>query len=449
MGKTGVNMSWNKCKNWWLILIFLFASRQSSLSSLVISLYHNETMYIAGDSAATMYANGERTHTVQKVYPFSDTCCAAITGFVGYDLTNSAGKTNFSMSLSDALARACARQMTNAVSLEKKIELITFNMHEAYARYYDLAKNWAGQTNASEDTMLQFVGYDTDKEFFFVRSCKLDRTNALRIKLTKEYHGANDTTPFTLQGEVTFLQTLLSGEKPELTHLISDKFTATAEQLASTEPVSDSSVTNFILEMYSLHVANSARLGYSQGWVGTPYHIFKITKKRVTDLTPEQSAGTKYTSSAIPSHASDDKEIDVVMEKLEKTFLDNDYSYAFEVIYAPIMEAMGGKEKLLAAVPVLKEQMKQQQLIMISWKPQKPYSYLKKDAGWYAVIPYVSEMTMAGQKVKVTGFQLGIKDDGSPWGFVTGDNLTPEMLNTYFPDFPKDFELPKTQRQIK
>jgi hypothetical protein len=118
-------------------------------------------------------------------------------------------------------------------------------------------------------------------------------------------------------------------------------------------------------------------------------------------------------------------------------------------MYTPIMDAMGGKEKMLAAVSVLKDQMTQQQISVISWEPQKPYTYLKGNGRWYAVIPYVSEMTMAGQKLKMSGFQLGIKNDGSEWQFVSGDKLTPEILNTFFPDFPKDLELPKTQRQFE
>jgi hypothetical protein len=118
-------------------------------------------------------------------------------------------------------------------------------------------------------------------------------------------------------------------------------------------------------------------------------------------------------------------------------------------MYTPILQAMGGKEQVLAAMPALKEEIKQQQISMISWKVQKPYTYLKGAGQWYAVMPYVSEMSMAGKKVKVSGFQLGIKKDGVDWQFVSGDKLTPEILDRFFPDFPKGFELPKTQRQFE
>ena len=431
------------------MFLILCATSQSSLASLVIMIYHNEAMYIAGDSAGTWYNSGESKHTVQKVYPFTDHCCTAITGFAGYDLTNSAGETGFSMNLDDALGKACAKQLTNSIPLDQKMDLIATSMNQAFARYHDQTKKWTGHGDTPEGTMLQFVGYNAKKDCFFVSSCKLDRTNDITVDLVKEYRGPNDAVPITCQGEYKFLQTLLSGEKPELLNLISDKFTDTAQQLVSTNPVDDSSVTNFILEMYSLHTANSARLGYSPGWVGPPYYIFKITKQKVVELTSGSAPVTNSVSLTAQSHTEDDKAINAVMDKLTTTFKANDYSYAFEVMYTPIVEAMGGKEKLLAAVPVLKEQMTQQQISMISWEPQKPYTYLKGNDRWYAVIPYVSELTMAGQKVKMSGCQLGIKSEGSEWQFVSGDKITPTILDTFFPDFPKDFELPKTQRQIE
>jgi hypothetical protein len=412
-------------------------------------IYHNETMYIAGDSAETMYYTGERKYTVQKVYPFADSCCAAITGFARYDLTNSAGETGFSMNLAGALAGACAQQLTNSVPLDQKMQWIATYMNQAFARYYDQTKKWTKQADTPEGTMLQFAGYNADKDCFFVSSCKLDRTHAIQVDLVKEYRGPNDAMPITCQGEYKFLQTLLSGDKPELLNMTSDKFINTVQQLASTNPVDDSSVTNFILEMYSLHTANSARLGYSRGWVGPPYRIFKITKQKVIELTSASTMATNAVASTSQLHDEDDQAIDAVMDKEMKGFMANDYSYAFEIMYKPILESMGGKEKILAMVPVLKEQMKQMQISVISWKPQKPYTYLKGNGRRYAVIPNVSEMTMTGQKVKINGFQLGIKNDGSEWQFVNGDKLTPTMMDTFFPDFPKDFELPKTQREIE
>ncbi len=447
MRRTGFKNYLGKLRDLWLLgMLLLLCSRQTSSASLVITIYHGETMYIAADSAATLRYDGEQKYSVQKIYPFAHNCCAAITGTASLDLMNSAGETEFSMHLWDALARACAQQMTNPAMLDQKMVSIAADVNQAFARYNVEARKLTANVDNPGSTVLEFVGYNAARGCFFASSCELDRTNTVNIKLAKEYRGPNDAMPLTFQGEPRFLQTLFSGDKPELLSLVSDKFKGIARRLVSTEPIDDASVTNFILEMYSLHTANSDRLGYSQGGVGPPYRIFKITKQKVAELTPVPTVVTTSFPSIAQSHAEDDKAIDAVMEKLAKSIKDNDYSYVFQVMYTPIVESMGGKEKLFALVPVLKEQMKQQQLKEISWESRRPYVYLKGYERWYAVIPYVSEMTMAGQKLRVTGFQLGIKNDGSEWQFVGGDKLTPQIFETFFQDFPRDYSLPKVQR---
>ncbi len=434
----------------WLLgsLFLLQVLSQSSWASLVIMVYHDDTMYLAADSVGS-YDGKHRMHTVQKIFPFATNCCASITGFAGYDLTNSAGEIGFSLDLVGALSSACVQQMTNPVALDEKIKTIANQVNEALNRYYDLLKKWPVGAMMPDGTMLQFVGYDAAADDFFVDFCKLDQTNVLTVQSTKKYRGPTDAQPFSMQGDFKFLQTMISGEKPELVDLASEKFKDTLGKLTDGGPLDDASITNFLLEMYSLHTANAARLGYSQVLIGPPYRIFKITKQNVHELTSDPTAVPASEAAAARLHTEDDKAIDAVMDKLAVTFKANDYSYAFDVMYTPILDSMGGREKVEPMVPVLKQQMEQLQMSVLSWETQKPYNYIRGDGRWYAVITYGCEMTMTGQKIKLSGYQLGIKIDGSSWQFVSGEKLTPEVFSTFFPDFPKDVELPKLQRVIE
>ncbi len=199
--------------------------------------------------------------------------------------------------------------------------------------------------------------------------------------------------------------------------------------------------------MFRLHTGNAARLGYERGWVGPPYRVFKITKENVVELpSAEKVAKSEPPPAVAETNSADEKAIDSVMERLEKTFLAGDYSYVFEIMYAPIVEQMGGKEKGVEAAKGIVEQMKKQQIVMLSWKAKKPYQYVTGSSRSYAIIPYESAITVAGKKLKVESYQLGIKDAGSQWQFVNGDNLSPEIFANFFPDFPKTFELPKLRR---
>lgn len=430
------------------MLLLLWCFGQTSFGSLVIMIYHNEAMYVAGDSAVTSAATMKRSGSTQKVYPFGENCCAAMTGFAG-NLTKKEGEEGFSTSLSDELRQECARQATNSVPLDQKVASIATAMNQTFTRYHNLIGKDPGTKGKGGETMMAFFGYDAAKDCFFTSQCLLGQTNTVDIKRVREYRGPNNGAPFFMQGEYRFLQAALAGATPQLQGLVFNKFRYTFQWLESADPMDDVTMTNLILKLYALHTDNSVRMGYNRGTVGPPYDIFKITKQKVTELTSRPLVRVSPAESNSGLHKKDDEAIDAVMEKLMQSFRENDYSYAFEVMYPPILESLGGKEKLMAAIPALMEQVKQQKLQIISCETRKPYVYLKGKARWYAVIPYTSEADMAGQKLKITAFQLGIKNEDSEWRFIGGDKVTRAMMKKFFPDFPKDYVLPKIQREIE
>ena len=85
-------------------------------------------------------------------------------------------------------------------------------------------------------------------------------------------------------------------------------------------------------------------------------------------------------------------------------------------------------------------------MTILSWKAIKPYTYLAGNSRKYAIIQYEMEESISGRKMKQTGFQLGIKAPGSSWQFVNGDQITSTIMDQFFPDFPKDAELPVMQQ---
>lgn len=148
-------------------------------------------------------------------------------------------------------------------------------------------------------------------------------------------------------------------------------------------------------------------------------------------------------------HSADDKAIDSVMQKLESTFKAGDYTYAIEVMYTPVMEKMGGKEKALAVAKNTGAQMKEQHITMVSWTAKKPYQYVAGTEHQYALVPYDSFITMGDKKLHQTSYEVGVKVGDGKWQFVNGDNITPEVLKQFFPDFPKGVELPKVVRNYE
>jgi hypothetical protein len=439
-----------------LLLLFL-AVHQSALGSLVIMLYHKDTMYLASDSLGTSFAYddpshvlGEASHSVQKISRISEHCCAAITGFAGHGIESKSGKLLISLDVPKSLGRLCALEATNSASLDEKMESIATKLNSEYCAFFKNGAQITGSAYEHDPTRLQFAGYNTEKRCFFVKSCVLDGTNSVHPELVKEYRGATDPNCFSLQGEARFLQTLMSGDQPELIKLLSPEFTDTAAELITDKTVSDGSVTNLILEMFRLHKENSARLGYDKGQIGPPYRIFKMTTEKIVELTSvPQTARATPSPDGADLHIGDDKAIEIMMQKLESTFMAGDYGYSIDVMYAPMVESMGGREALLTATKNVVVQMKQQNIVLHSWKAQKPYSYVKGESRLYAVISYESIMTIGGKKMRQESYGLGIKTGDSPWQFVNGDNLSAAMYKEFLPDFPKSFELPKVNRSYE
>jgi hypothetical protein len=53
-------------------------------------------------------------------------------------------------------------------------------------------------------------------------------------------------------------------------------------------------------------------------------------------------------------------------------------------------------------------------------------------------------MSFQDKKVALQGFQLGVREKTSDyWSYIDGEKLTPDILNKFFEDFPKDIRLPE------
>jgi hypothetical protein len=164
---------------------------------------------------------------------------------------------------------------------------------------------------------------------------------------------------------------------------------------------------------------------------------------------PKETATPKPATKPSPADTADDRIIDAAMEKLLNCFRTGDFSYDVDVMYAPFVEKGGGKKKVMELCEQLVQQMKEQQITIVSWETKKPYRYIEGTSNKYAIIPYESLMTVADRKMRQNSFQLAIKAPNANWQFITGDQLTPEIINAFFPDFPKNVEFPERKQSYE
>ncbi len=132
---------------------------------------------------------------------------------------------------------------------------------------------------------------------------------------------------------------------------------------------------------------------------------------------------------------------------------------------------MGGMDKLESQLDGVAQQMVQNGISMISFKPQgQPRSYevgagkkVEKVNGenveslvfnqWLVMIPTVTKFRITRQNEKTMviesiGFQVAISDKGkNDWTFIDGSGLSVNDLRSLFFNLPADIELPPTGKR--
>ena len=174
-------------------------------------------------------------------------------------------------------------------------------------------------------------------------------------------------------------------------------------------------------------------------------------------LPPGLASLVPFTSGAEPSPArpadkpppNADEQIDRALVKLQRGFMAGDFTPAVELLYGPLVEKMGGRDRALAAARGINEQMKARQVGFLSWQARKPYQYLASPSRRYAIVPTEARLRIGARREVQGSYLLGIERPGGRWEFINGDKLNPQVYEELFPDFPKGTALPKVTRTVE
>lgn len=257
-----------------------------AFGSLVITIYHNEAIYIGSDSMATSLATGKQVESVQKIFQFSTNACAAITGLAMLKVGGLPGKPEYSLNVVKALERLCERELSKPDSVESKIALIARDLNFRSKVFFEDPAIKLPPASASERTRIQFAGYNPEKRRFFLKSLVLGTEENLQFDIAQEF-GEKKGEIVSLQGEARFLKDLLSRKDRVLWSLVSPDFARTADKLTGSGVVPSNLVRHYMLEMFYLHRRYAPNLSEDKGLIGPPYRVFKITKVKVTQLTDD------------------------------------------------------------------------------------------------------------------------------------------------------------------
>ena len=109
------------------------------MATLIIAAYNNDTIYLAGDSCATVQdQNSPPIHfKATKLFKVSNSSCAALSGNYGAVIKrHRTGQVALRPFLCDELERICGDVYPTEGTTPFKIEIVTNKFHASYERLY-------------------------------------------------------------------------------------------------------------------------------------------------------------------------------------------------------------------------------------------------------------------------------------------------------------------------
>jgi hypothetical protein len=150
-------------------------------------------------------------------------------------------------------------------------------------------------------------------------------------------------------------------------------------------------------------------------------------------------------------HAQEESKSGVVKQKAQEiaqAVVKGDHAKVADFTYPKIVEAMGGREKMIAFIDMTMKSMKEKGFAIRSVKVDAPGEFLTEGENTFVVVPTVMEMTAPGGKLVGRSYLLGISSDGSKtWRFADGSGLAnQEMRAKVLPKLPDKLKLPEQQK---
>ncbi len=135
-------------------------------------------------------------------------------------------------------------------------------------------------------------------------------------------------------------------------------------------------------------------------------------------------------------------------QEIGQAILKEDPAGIADLTYPKVIELLGGREKMIAALGRGMKQMKEQGFAMRSLEVGEPGEFLAEGKNTFIVVPTTVVMTAPGGKFVARSYLLGISpDDGKGWTFVDGTGLdTAEKRKLILPKLPEKLVLPEKQK---
>lgn len=137
------------------------------------------------------------------------------------------------------------------------------------------------------------------------------------------------------------------------------------------------------------------------------------------------------------------------VKRIATAVIHEDSASILSLTHPKAIEASGGRAALEAALPQFFAQLRQLNARLLNFEiPADPVFHKGADRE-FVLVPTRIVMRLSGKKVDSLGFQLGVRARGDPqFRYIDGSKLSREIVLEWFPDFPKEVELPGKENKV-
>jgi len=134
-------------------------------------------------------------------------------------------------------------------------------------------------------------------------------------------------------------------------------------------------------------------------------------------------------------------------ERTNKALLAADYATVADLTHPKLVQAMGGRPKLIATIQSTVAQMKAQGITFKSASIDNPTDAIAaKNGHLFAIVPFSISVALPFGVATQKSFLIANSiDQGRSWKFVDAGNVDPSTLKQVLPDLPPALKLPAKQ----
>lgn len=128
--------------------------------------------------------------------------------------------------------------------------------------------------------------------------------------------------------------------------------------------------------------------------------------------------------------------------------LNDDFGALADYTYPKVLQAMGGREKMIGVLKASTAQMKAQGATIKSGTIGEPGPVIKKIKAWFSVVPEDIALSVKDGELWSSSNLLAVSEDkGKKWTFIDVGNMSDQTLHSLFPEL-KDLSIPKQSQPV-